>query len=49
MLPPEKVEYIKCATFRMFPLESNEMEKSAWNASITAIDEVNQRLNKSKE
>ena len=47
-LDEEKVEYIKRIAFRMFPLESKETVKTAWNACITAIDEVNRRLNKNK-
>ena len=49
MLDQQKVEYIKLLAFRMFPLESKETEKVAWNACITAINEVNRRLNKSKK
>ena len=48
-LDEEKVEYIKLVAFRMFPLESKETEKTAWNACVTAIDEVNRRLNKNKK
>ena len=44
-----EVEYIKLIAFRMFPLESKETEKPAWNACITAIGEVNRRLNKIKK
>ena len=47
MLDKDKIDYIKLIAFRMFPLESSkETEKAAWNACITAIDEVNRRLNK---
>ena len=49
MLDAEKMEYIKLVAFRMFPLESKETVKTAWNACITAIDEVNRRLNKKKK
>ena len=47
-LDPEKVEYIKEVTFRMYPLEEDETERMAWNACIVAIDESNRRLNKLK-
>ena len=48
MLDAEKVEYIKLIAFTMFPLESKETEKTAWNACITAIDEVIRTLNKNR-
>ena len=48
-LDEEKVEYIKLVAFRMFPSESKETEKTAWNACVTANDEVNRRLNKNKK
>ena len=49
MLDPERVKYINEITFSMFPLESKETEKTAWSACVTAIDEVNRRLNKTKK
>ena len=49
MLDPERVNYINEITFSMFPLESRETEKAAWSACVTAIDEVNRRLNKAKK
>ena len=42
-------ESIKDLTFRLFPLESKAMEKTSWNACITAIDEASRRLNASKK
>ena len=49
MLDPERVKYVKEITFSMFPLESKETEKTAWSACVTAIDEVNRRLKKTKK
>ena len=49
MLDAEKVEYIKLITVRMFPFESKETVKTAWNACITVTDEVNRRLSKIKK
>lgn len=40
---PDRIQFIKNVTFKLFPLEGKETEKSAWNACVTAIDEVNRR------
>ena len=45
-LPPDKINYIRQVSFQMFPLSGQETEKSAWNACVIAIDEVNRRLKK---
>ena len=47
-LDPEKVEYIKTVTFRMFPLDSKESYQAAWATCINAIDEANRRLYRKK-
>ena len=48
MLDVKTVDYIKKVTFRLYPLESSEKEKTAWNACVIAVDEANRRLNKKK-
>ena len=45
-LDSKRIEHIKQISFKMYPLESQETEKSTWNACVVAIDEVNRRLNK---
>ena len=35
-------------TFRMYPLSSKESEAVEWGNSVNAIDEVNRRLNTTK-
>lgn len=47
-LDPDKIDYIKTATFRMYPLDSKESSQSAWAACINAIDEANRRLYRKK-
>ena len=47
-LDPEKIEYIKTVTFRMFPLDSKESSQAAWATCINAIDEANRRLYRKK-
>ena len=47
-LDPDKVKYIKKVTFQMYPLSSKESEATEWSNCISAIDEVNRRLNNSK-
>ena len=47
-LDPERIDYIKMVTFRMFPLDSKESLQSAWAACINAIDEANRRLYRKK-
>ena len=47
-LDPAKIEYIKRVTFRMYPLNSKESEAVEWGNSVSAIDEVNRRLNTTK-
>ena len=49
LLNPDKVEYIKSITFKLYPREGKETEKIAWNSCIVAIDEVNRRLNKARK
>ena len=47
-LDPDKIDYIKMATFRMYPLDSKESSESAWASCINAIDEANRRLYRKK-
>ena len=47
-LDPERIEYIKTVTFRMYPLDSKESAQSAWGACVNAIDEANRRLYRKK-
>ena len=47
-LDPLKVEYIKSVTFKMYPLEEKESESSAWSKCVSAMDEANRRLYRSK-
>ena len=49
LLDPERINYIKNITFKLYPVEGKETEKGTWNGCITAIDEVNRRLNKTKK
>ena len=48
-LVADKIKIIKEITFRMFPLENKETMDAAWKTCVTAIDEVNRRLNKTKK
>ena len=48
-LDADKIKDVKEITFRMFPLENKETMDGAWKACVTAIDEVNRRLNKTKK
>ena len=47
-LDPDKVKYIQKVTFQIYPLSSKESKATEWSHCISAIDEVNRRLNNSK-
>ena len=44
-----KLDPEKEITLRMFPLENKETKTASWKACVTAINEVNQGLNKIKK
>ena len=48
-LDPVKVAFIKKITFQQFLLKSDELERKTWKNCVTAIDEVNRRLNQNKK
>ena len=45
-LDPEKIDYIKSVSFRMYPLE---LAKATWSACVNAINEANRGLNRKKQ
>ena len=47
-LDRDRVDYIKSVTFKMYPLQQNESEESAWAKCRGAIDEANRRLYRPK-
>jgi hypothetical protein len=47
-LDPDKIQYIKKVTFRIYPVSAKESEATEWSNCISAIDEVNRRLNGKK-
>ena len=47
-LDPVRVQYIRKVTFQIYPVTSKESEAVEWSSCISAIDEVNRRLNSKK-
>ena len=47
-IDPDKVKYIQKVIFQIYPLSSKESKATEWSHYIIAVDEVNRRLNNSK-
>ena len=39
-LDPEQIQFIKQTSLKLYPIQSQETEKGAWNACVVAINEV---------